>query len=125
MVLWNVNSWAAFCVDEGYPTITSILPKKLALFFFLVIDYLRKTLVWRIGERGREIGFPQRETKSILHCWTCMHLSFALGPCPMLSSICSFLSTTFYKLPGLSFTFPTKKRSGQLGPAEVSVMDTT
>lgn len=63
MVLWNVNSWAAFCVDEGYPTITSTLPKKLVLFFFLVIDYLRKTLVWRIGREGKRDWFPSERNK--------------------------------------------------------------
>lgn len=50
MVLWNINSWAAFSVDEGYPTITSTLPKKLVLFFFfLPCNRLLMTLVWGIG----------------------------------------------------------------------------
>lgn len=77
-------------------------------------------------ERGGERLVSLREKQSPFYTVVDMQASeLCPGPCPLLSSICSFLSATFYKLPGLSFTFPTKKRSDQLGPAEVSIMHTT
>lgn len=66
-------------------------PSKACTVFSSCNRLLKKDFGMGDGERGgREIGFPQRETKSILHCWTCMPLSFALGHYPLLPSICSF-----------------------------------
>lgn len=63
MVLWNVNSWAAFCVDEGYPTITSILPKKLALFFFSCNRLLKKDFGMEDRREGKRDWFPSERNK--------------------------------------------------------------
>lgn len=104
------------------------LPKNLVLFLFffiLVIEYLRKTLVWGIGREGERDWFPSERNK--VHSTLLDMQASELCPRSLPFALFHLLVPKRHLLQASRplLHLPYKEEKDQLGPAEVSIMHTT